>query len=398
MNNENSGRNGDGKNYQEKGCLAPVPLTGACRNRYDPTGRKRYLSPQHLIAERLTNDPRNSSDRKIKGRHMLAIRTSACTRKLPPIRPQVVTQSIAVSALIACTFFVLDPARAENAFRAASATRSAVDLTHKPVPRLEAGIVIGQEKDNGYSDLVTLVLPRLSSGHVDSLPEFARRYASMFKLTVLANVTPQKNGERTLYLLDKIGIGFAMNIKGEMVVVTRATANELGAELGMIDRGVLGGNEDCLEDVIQVARTRRLIVFDAKANMLIGNEHEERIIRHFIWASPASGKLGFLVWQLKENASGQYDIDSPAMQLLPSGYREDRQIHVSDGGWLSSVPTPDRFALVRLPQGTPVPFTEQLKGVAGKKEMTQKDLDQLLSGTSQSLAALTTHQPVATHD
>jgi hypothetical protein len=76
---------------------------------------------------------------------------------------------------------------------------------------------------------------------------------------------------------------------------------------------------------------------------------------------------------------------------LPPGYREDRQIHVSDGGWLSSVPTPDRFALVGLPQGTPVPFNDQLKRVAGKKKMTQQDLKLLLEGTAQSLATLTTH-------
>lgn len=329
---------------------------------------------------------------------MSAIRISEFARNCEAIGPRLVPAAITAIVCFAFAFSGLDPASAENAFRTVSAKRSTVDLTHQPVPRLEPGIVVGQQNKRGYSDLVTLVLPRLASGHIDSLPEFAQRYASMFKLTVMANVTEQKSGQRTLYLLDKVGIGFSMNINGEMIVVTRDTANGLGAELGMIDRGVLGGNEDCLEDVIQVARTRRLIIFDAKANMLIGGAHEERIIRHFIWASPASGKLGFLVWQLKDNGSDRYDIDSPVMQLLPPGYREDRRIHVSGGGWLSSVPTPDRFALVGLPKGTPVPFNEQLKKVAGKKNMTKQDLDQLLSGTSQSLAALTTQNSTARHD
>ena len=101
----------------------------------------------------------------------------------------------------------------------ASAAPSAFDLQHKPLERIEAGIVIGQEKSAGYSDLLTLVHPRLAAGYVSSLPDYAKRYASMFKLTVLANVTQQQNGQRKLYVLDKVGIGFSMNINGKMVVV-----------------------------------------------------------------------------------------------------------------------------------------------------------------------------------
>ncbi len=157
----------------------------------------------------------------------------------------------------------------------------------------------------------------------------------------------------------------------------------------MIDRGVLSGNEDCLNDVVQIARTDRLVVFDAKANVLIGEKHEPRILRHFIWASPASGKLGVLIWQLKDNGSGSYAIDSANMQLLPAGFKEDRRIHVSPGNFLSSkIPTPDRFALETIPQGTPVPFGDRIKQVAGTKQMTAADLEQLLSGASESLAML----------
>ena len=266
---------------------------------------------------------------------------------------------------------------------------AAMDLTPKPLPRLQPGIVVGQEQDFGYSDLVTLVFPRLASGEVDSLPEFAVRYASMFNMTILANVVEQPRGDQRAYLLDKIAIGFAMNIGGKMTIVTSDTANDLGANLGMIDRGVLSGNEECLNDVVQIARTDRLVVFDAKANVLIGTKHEPRIIRHFIWASPASGKLGVLIWQLRADGSGDYAIDSPTMQLLPAGFKEDRRIHVSAGNFLSSkIPTPDRFALETIPQGMAVPFGERIKQVAGIKQMTAAELELLLTGASESLAML----------
>lgn len=267
---------------------------------------------------------------------------------------------------------------------------SAVDLTPRPVPRLRPGIVIGQEKAAGYSNLITVVLPRLSQGHVDSLPEFARRYASMFKFAVLANVTRQESNVGPSHVLEKVGIGFAMDIGGKLTVVTRDTANQLGANLGMIDRGVLGGNEDCLDEIVQIVRTDRLIIFDAKANMLIGNAHQERYIRHLIWTSKETGELGFLVWQLNDAGNHRYSLDHATMQLLPNRFREDRQIHVSSGGLLSSVPTPDRFAMVHIPQGTAVPISARLKTVAGRKTMNRADLDQLVAGVAESLGQIST--------
>jgi hypothetical protein len=196
-----------------------------------------------------------------------------------------VSITIAVLTILTASSGVL--AHADEASRAqtltASYAPSQFDLVHKPLGRIEPGIVIGQERNGGYSDLVTLVLPRLASGYVDSLPDYAKRYASMFKLAVLANVAQHQVNGRPVYSLDKVRLGFAMDIKGKMTIVTRDTANQLGASLGMIDRTVLSGSEDSLDDVVQVARNNRMIIFDAKANMLVGEAHEERIVRHFIW-------------------------------------------------------------------------------------------------------------------
>jgi hypothetical protein len=264
-----------------------------------------------------------------------------------------------------------------------------VDLTHQPLPRLQPGIVIGRQHEFGYSSVVTMVLPQLASGDVDSLPEMARRLANTFNLTILANVVERPSPTRPEFLLDKVGIGFAMDIQGTMIIVTSETANQLGANLGMIDRGVLSGNENTLADVVQVARTDRLVVFDAKANVVVQDRHEPRVLRHFVWASPASGRLGILVWQLKEHDAMQYAIDSAEMQWLPEGFREDRRIHVSPGNFLTSrIPTPDRFALETMPQGTPVPFSDRMRQVAGQRSLTHADLESFLAGASESLAAL----------
>lgn len=283
---------------------------------------------------------------------------------------------------------------AEPRWHGASETTEAnLGIAPIPVPRLPAGVVIGEEKEAGYSNLVTIVYPTLSAGDVESLPDFAQQYAAMFKFTVLANVKRETEGTGDEFVLDKVGIGFAMTINGKNVVVTKDKANDLGADLGMIGKGVLGGNEDCLDEIIQVARTNRLIVFDAEANMLVGDKHEKRMIRHLLWVSPKSGRLGFLVWQLNPKANDSdgaepYDIDSPEMQLLPTDAKEIRRIHVSSGGLLSAIPTPDRFALVSIPQGRAIPWNQALRAVAGKRVFTNDELKQLVSGVSQSIASL----------
>lgn len=265
-----------------------------------------------------------------------------------------------------------------------------VDLTPRPMPRLQPGIVLGKHQASGYSDMLTLAEPRLAAGHIDSLPQFAHRYASMFKFTVLANVVRYRAGNQDAFLLKNVGVGFAMDIKGETVVVTSDSANQLGADLGRIERGVLSGNESSLEEIIQVARTGQLIVFDAKANILVGSKHGERFVRHFVWVSPKTGKLGFLVWLLNDQGREDYTVVARDMQWLPSGFREDRRIHVSEGGLFSAIPTPDRFALVSLPQGQSVPMTPPLRSVAGAKTLSKAELQALISGVTNSLASAST--------
>jgi len=251
---------------------------------------------------------------------------------------------------------------------------------------LAPGTLVGHPQQSGYSNLVTLVMPRLASGEVDSLPEYAKQYAGMFHLTMLANVKTVITGDRTDYLLDRFGVGISMQINENLVVVTPPTANELGLKLRMIERGILKGNEKDLQEITQVARTSRMIIFDVPTNMLVDNKHEKQILRYFVWASPASGKLGALVWRLSDTKSGQYVIASKDMQLLPQNYTEDRAIHVSKGPLLSNIPTANRFALVSLPRGTSISFSPRMRTVAALKTMTVQNLHTMMTGTSESLA------------
>lgn len=261
----------------------------------------------------------------------------------------------------------------------------------KPMPVLEAGIVIGRHQEFGYSNLVTIVDSDLTDGAVESLPSSARDYTRMFHFAVLANVVREEQGEKKPFQLEKVGIGFAMEINSQMVVVNAAKAEDLGADLGMIGKGVLRGNEDCLPEIVEVARTNRLVIFDAEANMLIGKLHEKRIIRHLIWVTPENGKLGLLVWQLKdldtETKATDFQLDLPTMNIVRVGVAEKRRIHVTKGGFLGMFPKPEQFALVSLPPGEVIEVPEKMRAVAGKRTFTLEDLQLLVDGVKEVIAA-----------
>lgn len=272
--------------------------------------------------------------------------------------------------------------------RAAGFPDPYVQLQPQAMPLLKPGVVVERHPEFGWSHLVTIIHPRLGAGAVQSVPEFAGRYASMFKFTVLANVQQAEVNGAPQYWLDRVGVGFAMDMDGQHKILTKDSARDLGASLGMIERGVLGGNEDCLKDMVQIARTERLIVFDAKTNMTVGQTHKMMVLRHLIWVSPNTGTLGFLVWLLDKGSENSYQLAEPHMQLLPAGFQEDRVIHVSEGGLFSRIPTPDRFALLTVPQGTAVPFAAELRPVAALKEFDREDLKQLVTGIAVSLAEM----------
>ncbi len=261
-----------------------------------------------------------------------------------------------------------------------------VDMLRKPVARLSPGTLVANPQQSGFSNVVTIAMPRLAAGEINSLPEYAKQYAGMFHFTALANVRTVTTHDRTDYLLDHFGVGISMNINGQLVVVTPRSANELGLKLGMIERGILKGNEKDLNGITQVARTSRMIIFDVPTNMLVDDKHKKQILRYFVWASPASGKLGVLVWSLNDTKSGRYTVACNNMQLLPPNYTEDRAIHVSKGPLLSNIPTANRFALVTIPQGTSVPFSPKMRTVATLKTINVQNLHTMMAGVSESLA------------
>jgi hypothetical protein len=253
-----------------------------------------------------------------------------------------------------------------------------VDLTTRPLTRIPAGTVIGQGAPAGWTHLVLIATPTLTPEDVRDAPKMAADYARMFKFTLLADVRRAGDGPAAPFQLRALGRGFAMGIAGQDTIVEGNDTR--GADLGLFGARILTENEKILDqDVSQVARTATMLVFDARSVVRVGADHVKRVMRHAIVVSPDTGKLATFVWLLADDGRGGYAAAETAVQLLPPEMREARLLSVKRDRFTLGIPSPDAFALVRIPQGTAVPYTLALQGLATSKTFTAAQVVELES-------------------
>ena len=255
----------------------------------------------------------------------------------------------------------------------------------KPVDQLPAGIRFGNEPPKDWSNLILFAVGRLASGDLEVVTNTVARYAKLFNIVILANAEQDAAGE---YFLEKVCFGFSMVIGGQNTVVTPDTQKQLGARLGFIGRGVLSGNHSALQDILQVARSRTTVIVDAPTIMLDDGEHREMICRMAIWVAPATGKIGTAVWLLNDDgrSSNDYRIVEDVFQYLPENMREDRIMNVDADRFTLGIPAQDAFAVVRIPQGKPFGFTDEMRALAGARRFDAQKYQALWSSMAAAMA------------
>lgn len=265
---------------------------------------------------------------------------------------------------------------------AAGGWQSARGEELKSVPTLPAGTKFNDAPPEGWSNIVLFVSGRLASGDVSAAPTKAHEYASMFNLVILADVRKREDG---FYNLQRYGVGFSTKVDGVNTVITIDTAKELGVDLSMIGRSVFAANEESLGQIKEVARFSTCALIDAPTIMLYEGEHILMTVRYLIWASRTTGQLSTFAWLLDRTAeTGDYQVVEPALQKLPDNMREDRVMNVLKSRFLFGIPSKDAFALVRIPQGQPVKFTERLQTVAGAETFDNARFRELLEALTEA--------------
>lgn len=237
-----------------------------------------------------------------------------------------------------------------------------IDVTPKPVAQIAPGTVIGKGGAKGWTNLVMICKPRLGVGDVDSVSKSAAKYSGTFLFTVLANVKksnpPNGDGPPT-YELEKVEIGGSLDGGGKTIVAK--SDQTFGHDLGFLGRKVFEQAEHLLEtDFRQVARTKTMMIFDARAYVRYNGKHSRMILRHVILVAPHTGRLTTFVWLLGSNGKGGYAVAESTLQLLPEAFHEDRVVSVDGQKFTLGIPSDDAFALARVPQGRAIRYTPKL--------------------------------------
>lgn len=252
---------------------------------------------------------------------------------------------------------------------------------------ISPGTVLDDPRAVRWNRIILLARPRIASGATTSLSESVRKAASKFTLSIVASVVPvvakaaEASSDSTQppasFQLDDVGVGYSLELRGRLTIVSTASANRLGANLGFLESQVLAENEKHLQRLRMIAKTSTLTIFDTPAILQRNGAHQDYMVRHLIWLDPKSGELSALVGLLGKSDAGSYKVIDEPLRLLSPATREDRAIHVDGNKFILGIPTELAFALEDLPPGKSVAWSSELRNLAAQKNYAPSELVQL---------------------
>lgn len=268
------------------------------------------------------------------------------------------------------------------------ATQHPTQAQTQRLSTIPSGTTIG-DGTQAWNRVVLLARPRVASGDVDAIASSIRDTVSTFTLCILASVEQDPTSAPTAprYRFADVGAGYAMDLDGEMKVVTSAGYRDAGAKLGFIQRRMLSTNEDQLETVKVLLRSPTIWIFDTPALIHSQGQHLDFVLRHFVWLDSTTGEPATLVWLLREKEEGDYAVLKNPMRFVAAGTKEDRRIHVDGGEFTLGIPSKKAFAIEGLPPGKDIAWNARAVSLAGRKQFTNTEFRDLAVSLNEAIRA-----------
>ena len=258
----------------------------------------------------------------------------------------------------------------------------------KPLDRIEPGTRIGETAPDGWTHLVFKSHPRLQSGAIDALPDFARGLAEFLFSTMTARVAPGDNGR---FRLERVAIGLGTRVGSEDVIVSSQTIKQLNVDLGplRLKSVILATAEERLNLLRVVAATDSLAIVDAPTLMRLDNRNRDTVFRYLFLVEPETGGLATVTWRIEIDGHGRYLEAASAPVLLTPNLVSTSPLHV-DGNEFSAVGIPsDRaFATTKMPPGVSFPMPKDAAPLAGRLQFTHAAAAQLETAFRTALAQM----------
>ncbi len=174
----------------------------------------------------------------------------------------------------------------------------AYDVTQRRLELIPPGTVIGKEAPKGWTNLVIKSYSRPGAGDMKQLSPLADRLSRLLFTAILADVKEDKAREGKRYKLAKVAVGLGMRVRDKDTIITPETERRLGAGLGFVARVVLRTAQEKLAEIVVVARSDTLMVFDSPSLIVHEGKHKPIILRYAVLVDENSGRLNTLVWVL----------------------------------------------------------------------------------------------------
>jgi len=249
-----------------------------------------------------------------------------------------------------------------------------IDVTPRKLASIPPGTMIDDRPPAGWSHLIVKSQPRVGEETKDAISEPLARLAGLLFTAVVADVKQDAQGASAPgnYYLAEVAIGVGTDVHGRQIVLSPQTQEELGADLGFMERRTLAGGEEQLQQMRCMARSRTMAVLDSPNVLLRGQKHRRAIFRYLILVDPATGRLDTLLWTLESPADGQAPEAVGPVQWLPPNKLQDAVLHVDTSEFTAGiVPNAMGFALVQIPQGwRTLDLPEEWKSLVSQSPLT----------------------------
>jgi hypothetical protein len=246
-------------------------------------------------------------------------------------------------------------------------SRSAPEVAPPRFELIQPGTVIGKEPPRGWSHLIIKSHPRIRNEDLRQVTSITAELASFLFTAFVANVDEERVGGQVRYRLGAIAFGVGTSINGRETIISPATQQRLGANVGLLGGQVLAKVYDGQQNVRLAGFTRTMALVDTPMVMLRGNRHRPIIIRYALLVDANTGKLETLAWLLDRDDRGGYQGPASSLELLPPSKISDAVLRVDTNEITLGIPSDNAFALVRIPEGQKqIAFPEDLKAVAAE--------------------------------
>jgi hypothetical protein len=247
-----------------------------------------------------------------------------------------------------------------------------VNVAVAALGRVAPGTQIADAPPPGWTHLILKSQPRVADEHRRAISETVVHMTEMLFTVMLARVDRGADGSGLgPYRLADVATGVGMTVGGRPTVVSSETQERLGCNLSFLDRRVLAGGEEELDQMHCVARSARMMVIDAPSYMLDEGGHRMVVVRYAVLVDGVTGRLTALVWALDPARPAAAALLRP-VELLAPGAVQDCALSVKTAEFIAGIPVSKKsFAIRGLPRGA---RTVETSGETGRLLATKAPL------------------------